>query len=68
MGKVFGISDLPVSTIMSPFAGTKVPKPTVTFIKSQTQNARYVQQAKTMATMQNVSQRIKNGFRKIIGR
>ena len=27
MGKVFGISDLPVSTIMTPFEPIQVPKP-----------------------------------------
>lgn len=27
MGKIFGISDLPVSTIMTPFEMTEVPKP-----------------------------------------
>ena len=42
MGKVFGISDLPVSTIMSPFEPIKLPKPAVkkiekfgNFIKSK---------------------------------
>ena len=30
MGKIFGISDLPVSTIMTPFEPVKVPEPMVT--------------------------------------
>ena len=29
MGKIFGISDLPVSTIMTPFEKIQLPKPSV---------------------------------------
>ena len=74
MGKIFGISDLPVSTIMTALEEVKVPKPVVRHLPRISQKARVILNSteKDMYVSDKVSTKsnpvinLRNGFGKLM--
>lgn len=69
MGKIFGISDLPVSTIMSPFEGIKMPKAQELQVLNKTCDGadKFVSSAttgKTVKNTNNILKILKRAFKK----
>lgn len=67
MGKVFGISDLPVSTIMSPFKPTELLTPKFTYIrtpKNELSKDTFVSNERTYYS--NAILKMRNGFGKLM--
>lgn len=66
MGKIFGISDLPVSTITSVFEEIKVPKPKATREYKTTPIANDTFVYKKRKAVSNPFIKMKNGFGKLM--
>lgn len=66
MGKIFGISDLPVSTIMSPFEEIKVPKPKETVVYKTKHINQDAFVSKTKKVVSNPFIKMRNGFGKLM--
>lgn len=75
MGKIFGISDLPVSTIMTPLEGIRVPEPVVKQVQApmkKTKAATYTRAQSDKFISNNVTKKsnpiikLRNGFGKLM--